>query len=297
MNQFEKSALQVPREFRGVQTTPVNSAGYGPTGHYYFGIPSLGRQGVECTDEFPLDMEGVSFFLRNSAIAMDLLSSFVRSGYPENVKRLSIGNSSYRLEGSSHWLGETKKYAEIVAQLNGIVFPELTVFHLGVSELFSNSERLHYTLGDVTGILANCPRLEILGLYGDFEINQPSNFNQLKELTVMSTDGFDADQRLQQRTLDNLLKSDIPMLEYLFIYSYTKDAYERDDDGTYQVSADEIIHTLPEKFLEQGNFSKLKSIEICGEFATGEKQRLLASDIYNRPGVNYFLDDMVEVYR
>ena len=61
MNQFEKSALQVPREYRGVQTTPVKSAGHSPIGHYYFGIPSLGHQGVECTDAFPLDMEGVSF--------------------------------------------------------------------------------------------------------------------------------------------------------------------------------------------------------------------------------------------
>ena len=136
MNQFEKSALQVPREYRGVQTTPVKSAGHGPIGHYYFGIPSLGRQGVECTDAFTLDMEGVSFFLGNSAIAMVLLSSFVRSGYPENIKRLSIGNSSYLLEGSSHWLGEIKEYPEIVAQLNGIVFPELTEFHLGVSGPF-----------------------------------------------------------------------------------------------------------------------------------------------------------------
>lgn len=297
MNQFENTALQVPREYRGVQTTPVNSAGYGPIGHYYFGIPSLGRQGVECTDEFPLDMEGVSFFLGKSAIARDLLSSFVRSGYPENIKRLSIGNSSFRLEGSSQWLGEIIEYAEIVAQLNGTVFPELTEFHLGVSELFSNSERLHYTLGDVTGILANCPKLETLGLYGDFEINQSYDFDQLRELTVMPTDGFDAEQRLHQRTLDNLLNSDFPLLEYLFIDSFTKDACERDDDGIYQVAAEEIIYTLPKKILEEGIFPNLKSIEICGEFAIGEKQRLLASDVCRRLGANCFLDDMVEVYR
>ncbi len=269
MNEFLQAALAVPGEHRCLQSSP---GVWGlPLEHCIFGVPPDDAFGWTVLDRIPEDLKGVHFYLGGECV--ELIAAFARSAGPRSVERLSLGNSSFAI-------GEGLDYAAAVRQLGSARYPQLKSLDLGVWELFSNSHCLFGTLGDVTSVLRNSPELERLGLYGSFELTEALRFGSLRDLTVTLEDPTTGSNggHLSHATLANLLESDFPRLEVLFL-----DLECEDDDAGYH---------LPDGFLAGARAPELKKIEVTGGFREGERARLLGSPLGTRPELVLHLDDM-----
>ncbi|MBC8404850.1 MAG: hypothetical protein H8E15_06470 [Planctomycetes bacterium] len=232
--------------------------------HCFFGVPQDESYGWTVLEAVPDEVRGFYFYLGGEA--EQLLTDFSTSPYPAELEVLAIGNSSFSI-------GKSLDYRGLIQGIGDAEFPNLRQLELGVWELFSNSHCMYGKLGDVTRILRNSPKVEVLGLYGSFGIAEALSFACLKNLTILLEDnttgvngGF-----IEQPTLSNLLDSEFPHLEEAYI-----DLICEDDDYGYKFS---------EAFLNGANLPKLKRLEIAGGFADQEKERLLASPLGKRAGL------------
>ncbi len=269
MRDFQELALAVSSKYRCIQSSP--GRWNLPLEYCFFGVPQEDFFGWTLLDRVPKNLKGAHFYLGGECA--ELISSFANSEHSQSIERLAIGNSSFAV-------GSGLDYTSLIKEINGIRFPCLKVLELGVWELFSNSHCMYGTLGEITQVLTNIPQIENIGLYGYFELNEAVNLETLKSLTVRLDDyttgangGF-----INHSTLKNLLESDCPNLEKMFIDLECED----NQYGYY----------FPEKFLKGENMPKLKKLEITGGFLSGEKERLLKSPIGTRSDVIYRLGDM-----
>ncbi|GEM75020.1 hypothetical protein [Vibrio sagamiensis] len=269
MRTFQQSTLSVPSAHRCIQSSP--GQWNLPLEHCLFGVPQNDAFGWTALNQMPNQLKGIYFYLGGECV--QLVSDFVNSYYPQHIEKLVIGNSSFAI-------GKHQNYTELVNKVSVARFPNLKILDLGVWQLFSNSHCMYGQLGDITKILNNSPKIERLGLYGNFELTEAVNFECLKSITVTLEDfvtgsngGF-----ISHSTLNKLLESDYPALEEAYI-----DLNCDDDQYGYR---------FPDTFLEGKNLPKLKKLEITGGFLNGEKERLLQSPIGMRNDLIYHLEDI-----
>lgn len=268
--EFEEYLKNAGSHINSIQVEGGRSQNW-PTSECFLGVPPNNSYGRNSLKEFPDDLEGLHICL--GADCEDLIGAFAKSKIPSQLKRLSIGDSSYAL-------GKGRNYERISKILGEIEFPNLKSFEYGVWKLFSNSHCLYGDLGDVTKLLNRMPKLERLSLYGNFELNNLLGFSNLKSLDILLDDfvtgingGF-----LSQSTLNNLLNSEYPLLNDFFL------GLECDND--------QYGYKFSEHFLSGDKFPNLNKLEITGGFVSGEKERLLQSPIGTRPSNKYHLGDM-----
>jgi len=254
-------------------------------GHYTFGITESEKFGLKAIDEIPNRIEKLSLYLGSDS--HELLSEFINSGYAETVEEIVIGTTT---EGG----GYNQDYSKTIKILSSTPLPELKLLSLGVWERFYACEYMHSYLGDLTQILSNCSALEELFLYGQLELNKKQNFKSLSRLHLVPSDAM-GNKFISQSTLTNFLLSEYRILKDLLIWM------NAEDDGTIEwmrrnkKSYEEpVFYELPELFYKGAGLSKLETIEVVGEFRTGEKQRLIDSLIGKRSNVKYHLDEMHE---
>lgn len=266
MNDLQASILTISKNHRCVQSAP--GAWNLPLDYCFFGVPQSEFFGWTILETIPVNTKGFHFYLGGEP--EKLMADFSQSNYPAQLEKLAIGNSSYAV-------GKHQDYRNLLQLLIDTQFPNLKKLDLGIWELFCNAHCLYGKLGDITRILKNSPKIEKLGLYGQFELTTSLLFSSLKDITVILEDcttgsngGF-----ISHMTLSHLLESEYPTLEAAFI-----DLNCQEDQYGYQ---------FPDKFLQGQNLPKLKKLEITGGFLPKEKERLLASPIGHRSNVIYYM--------
>jgi len=270
MNNFQILVNQLPSDQRSIQGK--SGKWNMPLNHCFLGVPQSDFFGWNLLESIPKKCLGFHFYLGGTPV--ELMTEFAKSKYPSQIEKLIIGDSSFAN-------GSGLDYSEIIKTIQFSEFPELTELRLGIWELFCNSHCLFGKIGNITTLLNNCPKLEKLGLYGQFELLNTHNFSKLKKLSIELEDyttGFNGGF-ISNGSLSNILDSKFPSLEEVFI-----DLICEEDDYGYMFT---------ENFLSGNNYPSLKKMEITGGFAEGEKERLLSSALYKKKNVIFHFDDMV----
>lgn len=265
---FINEFLKISPNLRNIQTTSGKFINW-PVGDCFLGIPSDEVYGIHALAELPEHITGFHFYLGSNI--ENLISAFVDSQYPKNIKRLFIGDYAK---------GSGRDYANIVSILSNTYFPNLEVFELGVWQLFSNAHCLYGNLGNISPLLSQMPNLKSLHLYGKFDFSYPIELNKLEELSITSDDpvtGVNAGASSELSIL-NLLSSNYPNLKQAYI-----DLENDKSNEQYQ---------LPKSFLSGKNTPKLQQLEITGIFLSGEKQKLKNSMLLQNSDLKVLVEDM-----
>jgi hypothetical protein len=197
-------------------------------------------------DSHPAARRRVVFL--EAPVQAELVAAFVASPEAMIVDDLFIGTSQ---DYPSRRAGDAfpgYDMAAAVAALRGAHLPALKHLTLGDMEDKSGGFRLFGTVGDVTHVFAAAPRLEYLGLYGNFALSGPVHHGTLDTLdTVFDNFGVTGDP-ITQATLDQLLSSSLPSLRRLLL--------DMDEGGG------EADMSIPDAFFTPGRFPSLRRVEI-----------------------------------
>ena len=222
-------------------------------GDCFFGVPPSKSHHRDAFVDLPDDARGFHFYL--GADGSRMVDAFAKSRWAERARYISIGNTS-------HYLFDGVDYREAIRSLGAGSYPDLEVAELGVWRLFSNSHCMMGQLGCLNDFLAAAPSLEVLRLFGSFQLKKRFSLPRLRKLCVQQEDPVtgSSGEAIANSTVVNILDSDLPSLEDAYI------DLERDGD--------QIFYEFPDRFVEGKSFSSLSKLTVYGSFLEGEYSRL-----------------------
>ncbi|UII25126.1 hypothetical protein LVD15_17675 [Fulvivirga maritima] len=266
---FQNEILKIPIEKRCVQTR--GGSWNLPLEDCYFGVPESELFGWTPLHEIPAHTKGFHFYLGSDGHS--LIHEFVKSEYPEQIERLSIGNSSFAL-------GSGLNYEHIAKVLSSAKFPDLKVFQLGVWELYHNAHGSYGNLGDVTEILKSMPNLEVLLLGGAFTLQSPVTLANLKDISVLIDDPITGTNggSIDDDTFNHLQESFFPELTEAFL-----DLECDDSNEDYKIS---------KALISGASWPKLQKIEFTGLYNHDEQQKMKNSQFVINNNIKVYFSDL-----
>ncbi|MWD26105.1 hypothetical protein E0K89_001275 [Aquicoccus sp. SCR17] len=176
----------------------------------------------------------------------DLIAAFLRSPLSQHVTRLVLGTTQDYTDPR----GLEIDMSAALRVLAGGSLPALTSLAVGdMEQRFGGRRDLGY-IGDVARVLAACPRLVELELFGTFDLSAPLFHAELAALSVEAKDAELTAGRLSQATLDTLLLSELPQLAFLRLALDAPDT--------------EAAYDLPSDFPADHAMPNLLAVEIEG---------------------------------
>lgn len=238
-----------------------------------FGMPIL-NDPLESIEDLPKTTKGLYFYY--GASIQELLEEIIRLGFNETLEHLTIGfqHGNYGVNYSD--------YSEISNILSNTNFPKLETFEYGIDYLLVNEDMYYGNLGNLTGALSNMPNLKTLELCGIFELDKRINLKNLKHLTISHY--WVTDEKIgfvSNDTLQFFLDSDFKYLEELII------SLEKRYDNQFKCA-----YLFPDTFFDFKKISKLKYVDIEGNFLPGTKQKI--EKILNGKVEKVYLDEITE---
>lgn len=270
MGNFEKEISKIAIDKRCIQSDEGKFC-TSRVGACFFGVPTDELYGRIPLHSIPDNVAAIHFLMGSDQ--QQLVAAFAHSHYCKTVDTLTIGSSSYSREFPLD-------YSAAIAALRDAVCPQLKRLSVGEWVLFANEHCAYGRLGNITPVLQQLSHIEVLEIWGNFEITEAINFPNLKDLSVILNDSitYINGGLISNATLSILMSCCYPNLEEIFF-----DLECDEDDSGY---------TFSDIFLAGENLPKLRRLEITGGFATGEKENLIASPLYKKVKTK-FLDDMI----
>lgn len=220
-------------------------------------------------EQIPRSVAGFGFYMSDQNL--DLVRALVRTKIPQQLKTLLVGGTTfgYSLDLSAYQTESTGEYRNLIRELSQVEYPQLESLGLGVYELYCNDGTIFYPIGDVTRILQNVPVVQELWLCGHFELTQRCVFPELTEINVEMEDDWSPEvPPLSQASLDNLLHSEFPKLDELYI-----DLASAALSPTYEI---------PSEFLSGTDVPTLRKLEMVGCFSPDTAKEFSESPLANR---------------
>lgn len=165
---------------------------------------------------------------------VELISAFLNSPEAQRVQHLQIGTTPHDAAdiNGAHMQG----LSAVLALFKGQRLPRLKSLSLGDCFLFGCTGAVTENapnmpgciLGDITPLFEAAPRLEILDLNGPFHLSRPIRHFRLREITIQLDPSLTADAALTQDSLNNLLMSDMPLIEALSLHCADDDVVALD---------------------------------------------------------------------
>lgn len=236
-----------------------------------FGVPADNhlRSGRRVPlQQIPSSVAGFGFYMSDHNL--ELARALVRTKLPQQLKTLHVGGTtfSHSLDLSAYQTESRGEYRNLIEELSQVDFPQLESLCLGVYELYCNDGTIYYPIGDVTRILQKVPVVQQLWLCGHFELTQCGVFPELTELNVeMEDEWYPEVPPLSQASLDNLLQSELPKLDELYINLASASL-----SPTYEIPSD----------LSGANVPSLRKLEIVGCFSADTAKDFSESPLANR---------------
>ena len=257
---FEAEASSFPGEKKCVQrgsNSLMNSA----EGDCLFGVPPSRSCGREVLLDLPKDAGGFHFY--TGSHCSRIVKAFAQSEFAGQVRRISIGNTS------SHVFSGVD-YKESIAALGSGNYPALKIAELGVWRLLSNSHCMMGRLGCLDDFLSASPNIEVLRLFGNFDMKKRAVLPRLKKLYLQQEDPVTggAGEAIASSSVENMLDSSFPSLEDAFI--------DLERDGG------QAVYGFPDRFVEGVSFGSLRKLTVYGNFLEGEYSRLRSGKVGDR---------------
>ncbi len=203
------------------------------------GLPPV--QGLDSVGILDRDIRSIAFLA--APIQSDLIAAFARDPISQQIEELTVGTShdyaQRRLGGFDFRLA--------IAALSRPM-PALRKLSFGDMLQLFNGGQYYGQLGDIGLIFANCPNLEDLSLFGQFELGEPVTHSVLKSIYAAADSIGVSGGPVSHETVDRLLLSMFPVLETL-----TLELEEEDLQAPYR---------LPEGFETSNGMPRLRHLHL-----------------------------------